>query len=63
MFIQVSYSGEMEPYCAKTVLLHLTHQMGLEVDSITTDRSTTMRSMIRLVHTSLGQSKVLVAET
>ena len=43
----VRYSGEMEPYAAKTILLHLTHEFGLKIDSITTDRSTTMRSMIK----------------
>ena len=47
LYYQVRYSGEMEPYCAKTVLLQLTHELGLHIDSITTDRSTTMRSMIR----------------
>ena len=46
-YYQVRYSGEMEPYSAKTILLQLTHEFGLVIDSITTDRSTTMRTMIR----------------
>ena len=36
----------METFAAKSILLHLTHDLGVVVDSITTDRSTTMRTMI-----------------
>ena len=50
---QVRYSGEMEPYCAKTILLQLTHELGLQIDSLTTDRSTTMRTMIRTLSPEL----------
>ena len=37
----------METFAAKTVLLALTHEHRLYVDSLTTDRSSTMRTMIR----------------
>ena len=43
----VRYSGEMEPNCAKTILIHLSNGPGLQIDSLTADRSTTMPTKIK----------------
>ena len=45
---QVKSSAAMEPYCCKSLLINLQEEFNLTPDSLTTDRSTTMKSMIRL---------------
>ena len=37
----------MEPYAAKSILHNLVYDYNLQIDTFTTDRSKTMRSMIR----------------
>ena len=46
--VQVKSSAAMEPYCCKSLLINLQEEFNMTPDSLTTDRSTTMRSMIRL---------------
>ena len=43
---QVKSSAEMEPYAAKSLVLNLAWDHDLMMDSITTDRSTSMRTML-----------------
>ena len=40
----------MEPYCAKTVILNLIHEHKLRITSLTTDRSTSVKTAIRLIY-------------
>ena len=47
MYTQVKSSGAMEPYAAKTLLKNLVTEHELTPDSLTTDRSSTMKNMIR----------------
>merc|ERR1719186_1251879 len=42
----VKSSAAMEPYAAKTILNNLVFDHNLAIDSMTTDRSTTMKSML-----------------
>ena len=44
---QVNSSSEMEPYSCKTLLLNLAWEHGLQMDSFTTDRSTTIKTLLR----------------
>ena len=39
----------MEPFAAKTLLLNLAHEHSLQVTSITTDRSSSVKTAIRLL--------------
>lgn len=41
----------MEPYCVKTVLLNLVQEHQLQISSLTTDRSTSVKTAIRLIST------------
>ena len=47
---QVKSSADMEPLAAKTLLLHLAWDHQLYIDSFTTDRSTSVKAMIRWVY-------------
>ena len=49
----VSNSSDMEPYAAKTLLLSLAWDHDLIIDSITTDRSTSMRIMLEEIYKDL----------
>ena len=49
VFVQTSSSAEMEPYCAKSVLLNLVHEHELRITSFTTDRSTSVKTAVRLI--------------
>ena len=50
---QVKSSAEMEPYACKTLLMHLAWDHDLFVDTFTTDRSTSIKSMIDELSESL----------
>ena len=53
----------MEPFCAKTVLLNLAKEHGLEIASLTTDRSTSVKTALRSAkHVSLHDEYILIAE-
>ena len=45
-FTQVKCSSDMEPYAAKALLLNLIWVHGLVIDSITTDRSLSIKAML-----------------
>ena len=45
--LQVSSSSKMEPLAAKTIIVNLATEHGLEMDSITTDRSSDLKVMMR----------------
>ena len=42
----MSSSSKMEPLAAKTIIVNLATEHGLEMDSITTDRSADLKVMI-----------------
>ena len=44
---QVKSSSDMEPYAAKTILLNLANEHGLQTASLTTDRSSSVKTVIR----------------
>ena len=46
--LKVKSSPEMEPFAAKTLLLNLAHEHRLQVTSVTTDRSSSVKTAIRL---------------
>ena len=43
----MSSSSKMEPLDAKTIIVNLATEHGLEMDSITTDRSADLKVMMR----------------
>ena len=45
--IKVSSSAEMEPYSCKTLLLNLACEHGLKINSFTTDRSSSVKTVLR----------------
>ena len=57
---QVKSSADMEPFACKTILMHLAWDHDLAVDTFTTDRSTTIKSMIEDLDQSLpdGHPKI-----
>ena len=44
---QVKSSAEMEVYGCKTVLLNLAWEYDLKIDAFTTDRSSTIKTLLR----------------
>ena len=46
-YIQVKSSAEMEPYSCKTLLLNLAHEHGVKMTSFTTDRSSSVKTVLR----------------
>ena len=44
---KVKSSSEMEPFAAKTLLLNLAHEHRLQITSVTTDRSSSVKTAIR----------------
>ena len=40
----------MEPFACKTLLLHLAWEHELQIDTFTTDRSTSIKAMIRFLY-------------
>ena len=46
----------MEPYCAKSVLLNLVHEHELRITSFTTDRSTSVKTAVRLIFKDFVQN-------
>ena len=47
--MQVSSSGKMEAFAAKTLLVNLAYEHGLEVNSLTTDRSSDIKVLLKYV--------------
>ena len=48
-YIQVKSSAEMEPYSAKSLLLNLAHEHKIQMTSFTTDRSSSVKTVLRSV--------------
>ena len=48
----------MEPFCAKTVLLNLAKEHGLEIASLTTDRSTSVKTALRSAKHAFIQDEI-----
>ena len=46
IYFQVKSSSAMEPFAAKSLLLNLVWDHEMPIHSITTDRSTSMRTML-----------------
>ena len=44
---KVSSSSKMEPLAAKTIIVNLATEHGLQMDSVTTDRSSDLKVMMR----------------
>ena len=44
---QVSSSGKMETFCAKTLIINLAWEHELEIHSLTTDRAKDMKALMR----------------
>ena len=51
-WIQVSSSSKMEVFAAKTLLLNLAWEHGLEIHTFTTDRSSDLKSLLRWLSVS-----------
>ena len=49
-YLKVKSSSEMEPFSAKTVLLNLAEEHDLKTTSLTTDRSSSVKTAVRLVN-------------
>ena len=46
--LKVTSSSKMEPLAAKSLIVNLATEHGLVIDSITTDRSSDLKTMMRL---------------